>query len=124
MQIILPTGELQSQLSLEGVPSAMDFLHEIPGNEFKLIAKNLESEVIKIGTSSIMLKSQVVRNTILRYSAGTRIHELTDTKGNSYVLFAHEVESADFDRSYFKNADAMSGYADRKYKRGFGVMPE
>ena len=110
MQIILPTGELESQLSFEGVPSTMDFLPEIPGDEFKLIAKNLESEVIKIGLSGIMLKSKVMRNTVLRYLAGTRIHELTDTEGNSYVLFAYEVESVDFDRSYFENADAMSHY--------------
>ena len=110
MQIILPTGELESQLSFEGIPSTMDFLPEIPGDEFKLIAKNLESEIIKIGLSGIMLKSKVMRNTVLRYLAGTRIHELTDTEGNSYVLFAYEVESVDFDRSYFENADAMSHY--------------
>ena len=89
----------------------MDFLHEIPGDEFKLIAKNLESEIIKIGLSGIMLKSKVMRNTVLRYLAGTRIHELTDTEGNSYVLFAYEVESVDFDRSYFENADAMTADA-------------
>ena len=110
MQIILPTGELESQLSFEGIPSTMDFIPEIPGDEFKLIAKNLESEIIKIGLSGIMLKSKVMRNTVLRYLAGTRIHELTDTEGNTYVLFAYEVDSVDFDRSYFENADVMSSY--------------
>jgi len=109
-QMILPVGKLESPLSLEGVPSAIDFIPEIPGNEFKLIAKNLESEIIKIGLSGIILKSKVRRNTSLRYSAGTRIHELTDTEGHRYVLFAYEVESANFDRSYFENADAMTQY--------------
>ena len=116
MQIILPTGELESQLSFEGVPSTIDFLPEIPGDEFKLIAKNLESEIIKIGLSGIMLKSKVMRNTALRYWAGTRIHELTDSEGNSYILFAYEVESVDFDRSYFEGADVMSNYP---YPRGW-----
>lgn len=110
MQIILPTGELESQLSFEGIPSTMDFFPEIPGDEFKLIAKNLESEIIKIGLSGIMLKSKVMRNTALRYLAGTRIHELTDTEGNTYVLFAYEVDSMNFDRSYFEKADIMADY--------------
>ena len=38
------------------------------------------------------------------------IHELTDAEGDRYVLFAYEVESADFDRSVFDRPDAMSHY--------------
>ena len=110
MQIILPAGKLEGKLSFEGIPSSMDFLPQIPGDEFKLIAKNLESEVISIGFRGIMIKSKVMRNTVLRYPAGTRIHELTDPEGEIYVLFAYEVESVDFDRSYFENTDAMSHY--------------
>ena len=84
--MILPTGELESKLSFEGIPSSMDFLHQIPGDEFKFIAKNLESEVISLGFRGIMIKSKVMRNTVLRCLAGTRIHELTDPEENIYAM--------------------------------------
>ena len=35
---------------------------------------------------------------------------LIDEDGNIYVLFAYEVDSADFDRSFFEKIDVLSNY--------------
>ncbi len=37
-------------------------------------------------------------------------HRLIDEDGNIYVLFAYEVDSADFDRSFFEKIDVLSNY--------------
>jgi len=100
-QIILPTVELLSHLSFDWVPNTLDLIPGILGPEFKLIAKTLEGIIVDINFSGIMIVSKVMRNTVLRYPAGTRFHELTDEDGSIYVLFAYEVNSVDFDRSFF-----------------------
>ena len=51
-----------------------------------------------------------MRNTILRYPAGSRVYEFIDKDGNIYVLFAYEVDSVDFDRSFFEKIDVLSNY--------------
>jgi len=109
-QMILPVGELLSYPIFEGVSSTLDLIPEIPGDEFQLIAKALEGKIVNISFSGIMIKSKVMRNTVLRYPAGSRVHELTDEDGNIYVLFAYEVKSVDFDRSFFEKADVLSNY--------------
>ena len=109
-QIILPTGELLSHLSFDGVPNTLDLVPGILGPEFKLIAKTLEGNIVDINFSGKMIVSEVMRNTVLRYPAGTRIHELTDEDGNIYVLFAYEVNSVDFDRSFFEKTDVLLNY--------------
>ena len=109
-QIILPVGELLSHLSFEGVSSTLDLIPEIPGDEFQLIAKGLEGKIVNISFNGIMIKSKVMRNTVLRYPAGRRVHELTDKDGNIYVLFAYEVKSVNFDRSFFEKDDVLSNY--------------
>ena len=109
-QIILPDGELLNHLSFEGISGSLDFIPEIPGDEFKLIAKTLEGNIVDISFSGIMIETKVMRNTILRYPAGSRVHELIDEDGNIYVLFAYEVDSADFDRSFFEKIDVLSNY--------------
>ena len=109
-QIILPDGELLNHLSFEGISGSLDLIPEIPGDEFKLIAKTLEGNIVDISFSGIMVETKVMRNTILRYPAGSRVHELIDEDGNIYVLFAYEVDSADFDRSFFEKIDILSNY--------------
>ena len=115
-QIIIPEGKLENHLTLDGIPSSLNFISEIPGDEFKLIAKSIEGKIVKLGFNGIMLKTKVMRQTIFNFPAGSRVHELTDSEKNTYVLFAYEVESADFDRSYFQNINAMSNYP---YPRGW-----
>ena len=109
-QIILPFGELLSHLSFEGVSSTLDLIPEIPGDEFQLIAKGLEGKIVNVSFSGIMIKSKVMRNTVLRYPAGRRVHELTDKDGNIYVLFAYEVKSVNFDRMFFEKDDVLLNY--------------
>ena len=109
-QIILPDGELLNHLSFEGISGSLDLIPEIPGDEFQLIAKTLELNIVDISFSGIMIGSKVMRNTVLRYPAGSRVHELIDEDGNIYVLFAYEVDSADFDRSFFEKIDVLSNY--------------
>ena len=109
-QLILPNGEVECPLRVDGVPSTLDFIPEIPGDEFELIARQLDGELIEMSYDVLMIKATVMRNTRLRFTSGNRVHELTDTKGDAYVLFAYEVESIDFDRSYFENIEAMSNY--------------
>lgn len=109
-QIILPFGELLSHLSFEGVSSTLDLIPEIPGDEFQLIAKGLEGKIVNVSFSGIMIKSKVMRNTVLRYPAGRRVHELTDKDGNIYVLFAYEVKSVNFDRTFFEKDDVLLNY--------------
>ena len=115
-QIIIPEGKLENHLTLDGIPSSLNFISEIPGDEFKLIAKSIEGKIVKLGFNGIMVKTKVMRQTILNFPAGSRVHELTNSEGDTYVLFAYEVESVDFDRSYFQNINAMTDYP---YPRGW-----
>ncbi|MDG2307660.1 MAG: hypothetical protein P8R42_23990 [Candidatus Binatia bacterium] len=45
-QVVIPTGEIRSRPSFEGVPDSMDFVPEIPGNEYLLIVKNVDGRII------------------------------------------------------------------------------
>ena len=109
-QMILPIGVLENTLMFEGVPSAMDFVPEIPGDEFVLIAKALDGRLVANSENALMVVVNVMRETRLRFPAGRRVHELADPDGNIFVLFAYEVDSADFDPAYFEDADAMANH--------------
>lgn len=109
-QVILPLGELRSTPSFDGVPSSMDFVPEIPGNEFELIAKVLDGSIVEFGDNGIMALVNVMRDTRFRFPAGSRVHEVTDPEGAIFVLFAYEVESEDFDSPDFEAADALAHY--------------
>lgn len=107
-QVILPIGELGSTPSFEGVPGTVDFVAEIPGNEFRLIAKALDGQIVEAGPNGLVAVVQVQRDTRLRFPAGSRVHELADPEGNVFVLFAYQVDSADFAID-FQDADALEG---------------
>lgn len=109
-QVILPIGELRGTPSFDGVPSSMDFVAEIPGDDFVLIAKTLDGRIVELGDNGAMVVVDVIRDTYFRYPSGTRVHELADPEGNTFVLFAFEVESADFDSPDFQDADALADY--------------
>jgi len=109
-QVILPPGELLSAPCFEGVPSSVDFIPEIPGNEFRLIGKNLSGSLLEIGPNGLMVLSEVMRDTVFRFPAGTRVHELTNPAGEVYVLFGYEVDSKDFTEPDFQDAGALSEY--------------
>ncbi len=109
-QVILPIGELRSTPCSDEVPISMDFVPEIPGNEFKLIAKNLNGRILEVGKNGLMIVADVQRDTIFRFPLGSRIHELTAPEGNVFVLFGYEVESMDFTSPDFEDADALVDY--------------
>ena len=51
----------------------------------------------------------VMRDTRFQFSVGTRVHELTDPRGNVFVLFAYEVIDG-LDVPDFQSVDALDGY--------------
>jgi len=92
-QVLVATdGEMRSWPSLEGVPDTMDFTDEVPGNEYQIIAKNLDARLIEADAGEFVVEAQVLRDTALSFDAGGRVHELTDPEGNIFVLFAFEVD--------------------------------
>ena len=104
-------GELRSTPSFEGVPASYDFVPEIPGNEYALIAKNLDGVLIEAGENGIIVKAQVMRDTLLRYAAGTRVHELTDPDGEVFVLIAYGVDPEDLVIPDFNLEDALGDFS-------------
>jgi hypothetical protein len=107
-QVLIPTGEMRSRPSFEGVPDSMDFVPEIPGNEYLLIVKNVDGRIIEIGDMGIVVEAYVIRDTLLRFPPTCRVHELTDPDGNVFVLFAHGIDPQDPDRVSYLDADALS----------------
>ena len=89
---LFSSGELRSTPFFEGVPVDMDFIEEVPGNEYQLIAKNLDGRLVEAGANGIVVEVQVMRDTLLRFDAGKRVHELTDPDGNVFVLFTYQVD--------------------------------
>jgi hypothetical protein len=110
IQLSLSGGELRRNPSFEGVPDSMDFVPEIPGNEYELIAKTLEGKVIKAGPDGIVAEVQVMRDTSLRYLAGSRVHELTDPEDRTFVLIAHEVDPENVGNIDFQAPDALGEF--------------
>ena len=90
--IAFTSGEMRSKPSFDDVPSAVDFLDEIPGEEYELIAKNLDGRIIESKAGRMVVEAQVMRDTVLRWDAGKRVHELTDPEGNIFVLFTYQVD--------------------------------
>jgi hypothetical protein len=93
IQVALPIAAMLSTPSVEGEPDSVDFLPGVPGKEYGLIAVVRDGELLDSGGNGVMAITEVERNTMFRYPANSRVHELTDPKGNVFVLFAYEVTS-------------------------------
>lgn len=85
-------GELRSTPSFNNVPDAVDFIKEIPGEEYKLIVKTLSGRIIQAGIRGFVVEAQVMRNAIFYYDKGARVHELTSPDGRVFVLIAYGVD--------------------------------
>jgi len=107
-QIVFADGELRSAPC--GVPSTVDFVPEIPGNEYQLIARPLDGKLLEFGAQGPIIMIDVERDTVLRFPAGRRVHELTNPEGDVYVMFGYEAESMDVNISDFNSPDALDGY--------------
>lgn len=103
-------SELRSYPIVEGQPSAVDFLDEIPGDEYQLIAVNLSGRLVETGPNGIVAEVQVKRDTRLVFKAGTRIHELEDPMGNKFVLFAHQIDPDQWQDSDFQSSDSLAEF--------------
>ena len=86
--LLVPHAKLERPPNLPGVPKTTDFVPEIAGDEFRLLARVDSGRILGVTTSGIVAVSQVERFTVFTYDAGTMLHELIDPQGNRYVLFA------------------------------------
>ena len=109
-QMVIPSGEMLSTPVFEGVPATIDLIAELPGDEFELIAKSLNGTVLEMSGTRLVALVDVMRDTLFRYPAGGRVHEVTDPEGQVFILFAFEVATMDADRAVFESADALSDY--------------
>ena len=107
-QVLIPTGEMRSRPSFEGVPDAVDFVPEIPGPEYRLIVKNVDARIIEIGAMGVVVEAQVMRDTLLRFPPTALVHELTDPDGNVFVLFVHGIDPNDPYRVNYLEQDSLS----------------
>ena len=109
-QVLLPKGEMRSTPSFEGVPDAMDFVDEVPGEEYILIAKTLSGTLIETGENGLFAEVQVMRDTIFHYAAGSRVHELTNPDGDVYVLFVYEIDPTNPSAIDFQEAEVLGDF--------------
>lgn len=92
-QVLLAnSGDMRSTPSVDGVPDSVDFIEEVPGSEYQLIVKNLAGRIVESDSNGLTVEAQVMRDTVLRFDAGRRVHELTDPDGNVFVLFAYGID--------------------------------
>ena len=74
-QIVFAEGELRSTPC--AVPSTVDFLPDVPGNEYQIIARTESGRLLELTPQGLIVIVNVVRDTELRFPAGRRVHELT-----------------------------------------------
>lgn len=104
------TGELRSRPSFDGVPDAMDFVEEVPGNEYQLIVKTLSGELLEQGADGVVARTEVMRDTVFTYAAGRRVHELTSPDGEVFVLFAFQVDPSNPVVPDFEDPDVLGDF--------------
>ena len=108
---VFSSGEMRSTPSFEGIPDTMDFVPEIPGEEYGLIAKTLSGVIVETGQNGVIVQAQVMRDTLFRYAMGSRVHELTDPNGNVFVLFAYGVDPTNVMIPDFEDADVLGEFS-------------
>ena len=104
------SGELRSRPTFEGVPDAMDFVEEVPGDEYKLIVKTLSGELVERGADGVVARTEVMRDTRFTYAAGRRVHELTSPGGEVFVLFAFQFDPSNAVIPDFEDPEALGDF--------------
>ncbi len=102
-----PDSVLRSYPPVVDHPAAVDFLSEVPGDEYKVIAITHSGRIVANGANGIVAEVQVERDTRLVFTAGMRVHELTAPEGDVFVLFAHHVDTAAWENTDFQSEDAL-----------------
>ena len=98
---------MRSYPSVEGHPDSVDFLDDVPGNEYRVIAVTLDGRIVEAGPNGIMAEAQVQRDTRLVFNAGMRVHELTDPQGNVFVLFVHHIDTDRWQNPDFQSENVL-----------------
>ena len=96
---------------VEGHPDSEDFLEDVPGNEYRVIAITRSGRIVQLGGGGTVAEVQVERDTLLVFKVGMRVHELTDPEGHVFVLFAHHVDAEEWKNTDFQSEDALSYFA-------------
>ena len=103
-----PHSALRSHPEIDGHAASMDFLEEVPGNEYQLIAITRSGRLVQRGPGGIVAEVQVQRDTRLVFKPGMRVHQLTDPEGHIFVLFAHHVDTNSTQAIDFQSEDALA----------------
>ena len=106
-----PGSVLRSYPPVEADLATADFLEDVPGSEYKVIAVTLDGRLISNDANGIVAEVQVRRDTRLVFMAGMRVHELTDPEGNVFVLFVHHVDTGNWQNVDFQSADALDYFS-------------
>ena len=99
---------MRSYPTVEGHPDTADFLDDMPGNEYRIIAVTHDGRFIGNVAGHLVVEVQVERDTYLVFKSGMRVHELTDPEGNVFVLIAHHVDPDNWQAVDFQSADALA----------------
>ena len=83
----------------------------MPGDEYEVIVKNLSVELVERGAGGVVARAQVMRDTLLGFSAGRRVHEITDPDGVVFVLIAWGIDPTDVVVPDFDDPDALGEVA-------------
>lgn len=107
-KVILPVATLRTKPSLLDIPATVDFVEDVEGEEFELIAQTVAGELIEFMESGPAAIVQVARDTLFTYTAGQRLHVVTDLEGNEYVLFGYQVSKESVESLDFQNENIMA----------------
>jgi hypothetical protein len=94
----LPSSATQEPLTPPpGVAASLDFVAEIPGDDFFYVAEILNGSFLGFdaGLGAVLALAQVQRSNVFTYDAGEVVHEVVDGIGNHYVLFLFDVYLAE-----------------------------
>ncbi len=70
-----------------GVLPALDLVPEIPGEEFRLIAKVEDAQILGVDPEAgVFANASVRRSTLFQFNPERVVHEVMDPDGNAYVL--------------------------------------
>ena len=104
----LPDSGMRSYPTVEGHDDTVNFLDDIPGNEYQIIAVTKDGRFIDNTASGLVVEVQVQRDTFLVFNPGMRVHELTDPEGNVFVLFVHHVDPENLDERDFQDPTVLN----------------
>ena len=90
--LIADSGMMRTRPTHDDYPSAVNFLDEVPGDEYELIVINIGGEIIEASPARVVVRAEVTRDTVLQFNPGRLLHILTSPEGVEYVLFGIGVD--------------------------------